>query len=112
MLEERLLQLERRAQMRHDDSSDTSSSDEDGNADHKLDQTRGGEVDAGSETGKTTTQSEFSPPADEAAEWERLAEGHLKARCQLHYEARATCVSSHCSAPFSPMRPLQRSLLA
>ena len=95
MLEERLLQLGRRAQLRQDSSSDSSSSDEEGDADNQLDQTRGREVADGPGTEKITIQSEFCPPSDEAAEWERLAQGHLKARCQLHCEGCEWGLASH-----------------
>ena len=106
MLEERLLQLGRRAQVRHDSSSDDDSSDEGGTADKQLEQTARVEIADGPGAGEATAQLEFCPPADEPAEWERLAQGQLKARGQLSCEARNVFACRPCFSPLSRLPPL------
>ena len=85
VLEERLNQLTRRSQQRPD-SSDEDHPDEDDDSDTveqaqpRMD-SAAGRQEGGDVSRQTALRRDSNLPADEAADWERLAHGQLSAKC-------------------------------
>ena len=111
------MQLSRRGQKRKDDSSDDSSDDSGESEEAVRPRPSDGNVSSNNaavqpDPADSGVQPNFSPPADEAGEWECLAQGQLSARCRLDYEVPCSMpadstksfISSRCGPRFCYLR--------
>jgi len=101
VLEERLAQLTRRSQLRPDSSDDDSDDADNDRAAHEAGSSLTNQAPADRSQGEraalvTNPDSQTkSLPANVAADWECLAQGHLSARCSLDCEGQGWGLGEH-----------------